>query len=63
VVTVVNLDPAATQVGVCVVPVSTGLPPAYPVRDLLSDEKWTWRIGRNYVKLGPGQSHVLRIGG
>jgi starch synthase (maltosyl-transferring) len=63
VVTVVNLDPTATQVGVCVVPVSTGLPPAYPVRDLLSDETWTWRIGRNYVRLGPGQSHVLRIGG
>ena len=62
VVTVVNLDPAATQVGVCVVPVSTGLPPAYPVRDLLTDAKWTWRIGRNYVKLGPGQSHLLRIG-
>ena len=57
-----NLDPAATQVGVCVAPVSTGLPPAYPVRDLLRDENWTWRIGRNYVKLGPGQSHVLRIG-
>jgi starch synthase (maltosyl-transferring) len=62
VVTIVNLDPRVTQVGVCVVPVSTGLPPAYPVRDLLSDETWTWRIGRNYVKLGPGQSHVLRIG-
>jgi starch synthase (maltosyl-transferring) len=63
VVTVVNLDPRATQVGVCVLPVSTGLPPAYPVRDLLTDESWTWRIGRNYVKLGPGQSHLLRIGG
>jgi starch synthase (maltosyl-transferring) len=63
VVTVVNLDPRATQVGTCVLPVSTGLPPAYPVRDLLSGERWTWRIGRNYVKLGPGQSHVLRIGG
>jgi starch synthase (maltosyl-transferring) len=63
VVTVVNLDPTATQVGVCVVPVSTGLPPAYPVRDLLSGQKWTWRIGRNYVKLAPGGSHVLRIGG
>jgi starch synthase (maltosyl-transferring) len=63
VVTIVNLDPAATQVGVCVLPVSTGLPPAYPVRDLLSDETWTWRIGRNYVRLAPGQSHVLRIGG
>jgi starch synthase (maltosyl-transferring) len=63
VVTIVNLDPRATQVGVCVLPVSTGLPPAYPVRDLLSDETWTWRIGRNYVRLAPGQSHVLRIGG
>jgi starch synthase (maltosyl-transferring) len=63
VVAVVNLDPRATQVGVCVVPVSTGLPPAYPVCDLLSGEKWTWRIGRNYVKLAPGQSHLLRIGG
>jgi starch synthase (maltosyl-transferring) len=62
VVTVVNLDPTATQVGVCVVPVSTGLPPAYPVRDLLSDETWTWRIGRNYIRLGPGQSHLLKIG-
>jgi starch synthase (maltosyl-transferring) len=62
IVTVVNLDPAAAQAGVCVVPVSTGLPPAYTVRDLLSDQTWTWRIGRNYVKLAPGQSHLLRIG-
>jgi starch synthase (maltosyl-transferring) len=62
VVTVINLDPTATQVGACVVPVSTGLPPAYPVRDLLSGEKWTWRIGRNYIKLAPGRSHLLRIG-
>ncbi len=58
-----NLDPLATQEGVCVLPVSTGLPPAYPARDLLAGQKWTWHIGRNYVQLGPGQSHVLRIGG
>jgi starch synthase (maltosyl-transferring) len=63
VVTVVNLDPGAAQEGVCVLPVSTGLPPAYSVRDLLTEETWTWRIGRNYVRLAPGQSHVLRIGG
>jgi starch synthase (maltosyl-transferring) len=63
VVTVVNLDPRAAQEGVCVLPVSTGLPPAYTVRDLLADESFTWRIGRNYVKLGPGRSHLLRIGG
>ena len=62
VVTVVNLDPGAAQEGVCVLPVSTGLPPAYSVHELLTEETWTWRIGRNYVHLGPGQSHVLRIG-
>ena len=39
VVTIVNLDPRATQVGVCVLPVSTGLPPAYPVRDLLTERR------------------------
>jgi starch synthase (maltosyl-transferring) len=63
VITVVNLDPFATQEGVCVVPVATGLPPAYRVRDLMTDDEWTWHIGRNYVRLEPGQSHVLRIGG
>jgi len=61
VVVVVNLDPFAEQEGVCVLPVSTGLPPAYRVRDLLVGDEWTWRIGRNYVKLGPGQSHVLGL--
>jgi starch synthase (maltosyl-transferring) len=62
VVTVVNLDPQGTQEGACVLPVSTGLPPAYQVRDLLTDETYTWRIGRNYVKLPPGGAHVLRLG-
>jgi starch synthase (maltosyl-transferring) len=62
VVCVVNLDPHATQEGVCVVPVATGLPPAYGVRDLLFGDTWTWHIGRNYVKLDPGKSHLLRIG-
>ena len=63
VLTVVNLDPFATQEGVCLLPVSTGLPPAYRVRDLLAQKDWTWHIGRNYVRLEPGESHLLRIGG
>jgi starch synthase (maltosyl-transferring) len=63
VIVVVNLDPRAAQEGVCVVPAATGLPPTYAVRDVLSGTAWTWRIGRNYVKLGPGQSHVLVLGG
>jgi starch synthase (maltosyl-transferring) len=61
VIVVVNLDPAATQRGVCIVPVATGLPPAYRVRDLLADTEWTWHIGRNFVELPPGKSHVLKV--
>ncbi len=57
----VNLDPKAEQEGVVVVPVWLGLPPAYLVADLLAGERFHWRIGRNYVRLGPGQAHVLRV--
>jgi starch synthase (maltosyl-transferring) len=63
VLVVVNLDPTALQEGVCVLPASTGLAPTYRVRDLLADQEWSWRIGRNYVRLPPGKSHVMRIGG
>ena len=61
VVVVVNLDPTATQRGVCILPASTGLPPAYRVRDLLAEKEWTWHIGRNFVELAPGKSHVLKV--
>jgi starch synthase (maltosyl-transferring) len=61
VVVCVNLDPFSPREGLAVVPASLGLPPAFAVRDLLSDEWYGWRIGRNYVGLGPGQSHVLRV--
>ena len=63
VIVVVNLDPFAPEEGVCIVPVSTGLPPTYHVRELLSEQDWSWHIGRNFVRLGPGQSHIVRIGG
>jgi starch synthase (maltosyl-transferring) len=58
---VVNLDPFAAQEGLGVVPAWMGLPPAFPVHDLVSDERYVWHTGRNYVGLGPGQSHVLRV--
>ena len=57
----VNLDPEAEREGVVVVPASLGLPPAYVVSELLTGESFHWRIGRNYVRLGPGQAHVLRV--
>ena len=61
VICVVNLDPYTAREGVCVIPVSLGLPPAFEVRDLLTDDRFVWRAGRNYVGLGPGQSHVLEV--
>jgi starch synthase (maltosyl-transferring) len=60
VVCVVNIDPTHEREGVCVIPVALGWPPAFEVRDLLRDEVYTWRAGRNYVRLGPGSSHVLK---
>ena len=61
VVCIVNLDPFAEREGVCVVPVALGFPPAFEVRDLLAGQTFTWRAGRNYVRLGPGQAHVLEV--
>ncbi|HEV8461659.1 MAG TPA: alpha-1,4-glucan--maltose-1-phosphate maltosyltransferase [Gaiellaceae bacterium] len=58
---VVNIDPFAEQEGVCIVPVALGLAPAFDARELLSGQSFTWRVGRNYVKLGPGKSHVLKV--
>ncbi len=60
----VNLDPTIAREGVVVVPADLGLPASFPVRDVLTDETFMWRIGRNYVKLEPGrrQAHVLRVG-
>jgi starch synthase (maltosyl-transferring) len=62
VIVVVNLDPKAAHEGATVIPAGSGLPPAFPVRDLLTGDTFTWHIGRNYVRLAPGQSHLLRVG-
>jgi starch synthase (maltosyl-transferring) len=61
VICVVNLDPFNEQEGSCVIPVSLGFPPAFDARDLLTDASFTWRAGRNYVKLGAGKSHFLKV--
>jgi starch synthase (maltosyl-transferring) len=63
VIVVVNVDPFQAQEGIAVVPAELGTPPAFSVHDLLADEHYQWRIGRNYVRLEPGvrQAHVLRV--
>ena len=61
IVVVVNLDPFAPREDVVIVRPELGLPPEFAVTDLLSGERYRWRIGRNYVGLAPGQSHVLKL--
>jgi starch synthase (maltosyl-transferring) len=61
VICVVNLDPMRTHEGVCILPASSGLAPAYRVRDVVTESEWTWHLGRNYIRLQPGQSHVLAV--
>ncbi len=61
VITVVNIDPHQAQEGLTVIPAELGLPPAFTVTDLLHGESFQWRIGPNYVRLDPGQSHVNRV--
>jgi starch synthase (maltosyl-transferring) len=61
VVCCVNLDPAETQEGVVVVPADLGTAPAFHVEDMLTGERYDWRLGRNYVRLAPGRSHVMAV--
>ncbi len=61
VICVVNLDPLSAHEGVCILPVQIGLPPAFHVRDRLTDRLYDWRIGRNFVRLDAGQAHVMAV--
>ncbi len=63
VITIVNLDPHNVQEGVAIVPYELGLPPAFHVEDLISGERFDWRLGRNYVRLDPHfrTSHLLHV--
>jgi starch synthase (maltosyl-transferring) len=58
---VVNLDPSQAQEGVVIVPSRLGLAPAFEVTDLLGGERFSWRLGRNFVRLDPADraAHLL----
>jgi starch synthase (maltosyl-transferring) len=63
IITVVNLDPHQPQEGLATIPASLGLAPSFTANDLLSGERFQWRIGPNFVRLEPGlrQAHVIRV--
>ena len=42
-------------------PPELDLPSSFAVQDLLSGETYAWGIGGNYVRLAPGQAHVLHV--
>src|SRR3954471_667304 len=54
-----NLDPVGFREGLVTVPPEVGLPGSFAVQDLLSDDTYAWRTGGNFVRLGPGQAHIL----
>jgi len=57
----VNLDPFAAQEGLVAVLPGLGLPGSFVVQDLLSDATYAWHAGGNYVRLAPGQAHLLHV--
>ena len=64
-IVVVNIDPHQGQEGIALVPASLGTPPSFTAHDLLTDERYQWRIGANFVRLEPGvrQAHLIRVEG
>ena len=63
VICIVSIDPHQPQESLINVPASLGLPPTFTVHDELSDERYRWHIGHNFVSLAPGwrQAHVLTV--
>jgi starch synthase (maltosyl-transferring) len=66
VLVVVNLDPHHPQAGWTALDLGAlGVPPEQPyqVHDLLTDARFIWHGGRNYVELDPGKipAHIFRV--
>jgi len=63
IITIVSTDPNQAQEGLAIVPANLGLPPSFTAHDLLTNERYQWRIGANYVRLEPGirQAHIVRV--
>jgi starch synthase (maltosyl-transferring) len=60
-VVVVNLDPHHEREGLTILPPELGFPAELAADELLSRQRFRWRTGRNYVRLGPGKSHIVSV--
>jgi starch synthase (maltosyl-transferring) len=58
----VNLDPFAAQEGLAVLPADFPLPDTFTVQDLLSARSYRWQRAGNYLRLEPGQAHIMQVG-
>jgi starch synthase (maltosyl-transferring) len=64
IVTVVNLDTRYVQTGwldLAVTALGLDAGSAYEAHDLVSDARFYWGGGRNFIRLEPGMGHVLRV--
>jgi len=63
IITMVSIDPHQAQEGLAIIPANLGLPPSFTAHDLLTGDRFIWRIGPNYVRLEPGvrQAHIVRV--
>jgi starch synthase (maltosyl-transferring) len=63
IITAVTIDPHRPQEGLVIVPGELGLPPSFAVHDLLSDERYAWQRGHNYIRLDPAHrvAHLLEV--
>jgi len=65
VIVVVNLNPDGAEEGSVDIPGTFGLPLGFVAHDLLTDERFGWHLGGNYVRLEPPyrMAHILRVEG
>ena len=62
VVVVVNVDPFEPHDGLAIMPGRARASRRRSSRrDLLGGERYRWTIGRNYVRLDPGQAHIFKL--
>jgi starch synthase (maltosyl-transferring) len=63
VIVTVSLDPFGAQEGLATIPAHLGLPPSFEAHELLTGERFRWRIGPNYIRLvaGERQAHVIAV--